>query len=71
MDVTDVKDLGSGVINGVECDYLAFRTEDVDWQIWVEDGERALPRKVVITFKDQPGYPQFVAVLNRGTESIA
>mgnify|MGYP001820027469 CR=1 FL=1 len=24
-DVTDIKDLGSGVINGVECDYLAFR----------------------------------------------
>jgi hypothetical protein len=24
-DVTDVKDLGSGVIDGVECDYLAFR----------------------------------------------
>jgi hypothetical protein len=24
-DVTDVKDLGSGVIGGVECDYMAFR----------------------------------------------
>jgi hypothetical protein len=32
-DVTDAKDLGSGVVDGVECDYLAFRTREVDWQI--------------------------------------
>lgn len=28
--VIDVKDLGSGVIGGVECDHLAFRTKEVD-----------------------------------------
>ena len=28
--VVDAKDLGSGVIRGVECDHLAFRTEEVD-----------------------------------------
>ena len=32
-DVTDVKDLGSGVIGGTECDHLAFRAKDTDWQI--------------------------------------
>jgi len=31
-DVTDTKDLGSGVIRGTECDHLAFRTKEVDWQ---------------------------------------
>jgi hypothetical protein len=30
--VVEAKDLGSGVIRGVECDHLAFRTEEVDWQ---------------------------------------
>jgi hypothetical protein len=34
-EVNDVKDLGSGVIHGVECDHLAFRTKEVDWQIWI------------------------------------
>ena len=29
-DVVDVKDLGSGVIGGTECDHLAFRKKDVD-----------------------------------------
>lgn len=31
--VVDVKDLGSGVIGGMECDSLAFRKADVDFQI--------------------------------------
>ena len=38
-DVYDLKDLGSGVVNGVECDTLAFRKNDVDWQIWIAQGE--------------------------------
>jgi hypothetical protein len=42
-EVTNAKDLGSGVIDGVECDHLAFRTKDVDWQIWIAQGERPSP----------------------------
>ncbi len=41
-EVVDTKDLGSGVIRGVECDHLAFRTNEVDWQIWVAQGKRSL-----------------------------
>ena len=41
--VTDVKDLGSGVIGGVECDHLAFRTAEVDWQIWIAHGDAPYP----------------------------
>ncbi len=36
--VTDVKDLGAGVIGGVMCDHIALRTETVDWQIFVSAG---------------------------------
>ncbi len=39
-DVTDVKDLGSGVVGGIECDYYALRDKDVDRQIWVTQGAR-------------------------------
>lgn len=48
-DVTDVKDLGSGVIGGVECDHLAFRAKEVDWQIWIAQGEQPRPCRYVIT----------------------
>ena len=37
-DVTDDKDLGGGVVGGIECDYFAFRAKGVDWQIWVAQG---------------------------------
>jgi len=57
--VTDVKDLGSGVIHGVECDHLAFRTEEVDWQIWIAQGSRPYPCRYVITSKKVPGWPQY------------
>ena len=59
QDVVDVKDLGSGVIGGVECDYLAFRAKEVDWQIWIAQGERPYPCRYVITSKFMKGEPQY------------
>lgn len=58
-DVTDVKDLGSGVIGGVECDYLAFRKKAVDWQIWIAQGDNPYPCRYVVTSKDIPHSPQY------------
>lgn len=49
--VTDVKDLGSGVIGGNECDHLAFRTNDTDWQIWIAHGEKPYPVRLSVTSK--------------------
>src|SRR6476469_7064475 len=57
--VTDVKDLGSGVIRGVECDHLAFRTNEVDWQIWIAQGARPYPCRYVITSTKIKGSPQY------------
>jgi hypothetical protein len=56
--------VGEVSINGVPCDHLAFRQASVDWQIWVEKGERALPRKIVITTRYQVGDPQWQATLD-------
>jgi hypothetical protein len=57
--VNDVKDLGSGVIHGIECDHLAFRTKEVDWQIWIAQGARPYPCRYVITSKKVTGWPQY------------
>jgi hypothetical protein len=57
--VVDAKDLGSGVIRGVECDHLAFRTEEVDWQIWIAQGDRPYPCRYVITSTKVKGFPQY------------
>ena len=58
-DVVDVKDLGSGVIGGKECDHLAFRNADVDWQIWIAQGENPYPCRYVITTKEVDQAPQY------------
>ena len=59
QDVYDSKDLGSGVINGVQCDTLVFRKNDVDWQIWIAQGERPYPCRFVITSKLANEDPQY------------
>ena len=56
--------LGLGYVFDTQCHHLAFRQATVDWQIWIETGERPLPRKVVITFKDSPAHPQYTAFLS-------
>jgi hypothetical protein len=58
-DVMESKHIGRGVINGRECEHLAFRNFDTDWQIWVEAGERPVPCKMVITSKTINGAPQY------------
>jgi hypothetical protein len=57
--VYDAKDLGSGVINGVECDSLAFRKDDVDWQIWIAQGARPYPCQFMVTSKLTSQGPQY------------
>lgn len=58
-DVTDVKDLGSGVFGGTECDHLAFRQDQVDWQIWIAQGDSPYPCRYVVTSKEVDQAPQY------------
>jgi hypothetical protein len=51
--------VGQGVVEGVECEHLAFRGPDTDWQIWIETGAKPVPRKYVITSKTVTGAPQY------------
>ena len=39
------------MIHGTECDHLAFRTKEVDWQIWIAQGARPYPCR--------SGWPQY------------
>jgi len=62
-DVITAKHIGQGVIDGVECEHLAFRNQDTDWQLWVETGDRPIPRKFVITSKATAAAPQYTLVI--------
>ena len=57
--------LGLDRVDGTPCHHLIFRSTDVDWQLWIEDGAQPLPRKLVITSKKMKGGPQYEARLSR------
>lgn len=49
---------------GSTAHHLAARTDLVDFQIWVADGDKPLPQRVVITYKKDKGGPQYWAQLS-------
>jgi hypothetical protein len=58
-DVIEGHHIGQGVVDGIECEHLAFRGHDTDWQIWIQTGAQPIPRKYVITSKTIAGAPQY------------
>ena len=54
---------GTSKVFGTKCNHLAFVQDNIDWQIWIDAGRRLVPRKLVITYKNLPGSPQFIAIL--------
>ncbi len=55
--------LGLHRVRDTECHHLAFRQEGIDWQIWIDAGETPVPRKLLITFTNLAGQPQWSAEL--------
>ena len=53
--------VGLEIVGDVSCHHVIYRSDDIDWQAWVDAGDRPLPRKVIITYKTLPGAPQFRA----------
>jgi hypothetical protein len=62
-DVLEAKHIGQGVVDGIECEHLAFRNQDTDWQLWVEADEHPIPRKFVITSKATAAAPQYTLLI--------
>jgi hypothetical protein len=69
--VLESKHIGRGVVEGVECEHLAFRNLDTDWQIWIEAGDRPLPRKYVITSKAVGAAPQYTLRLREWKTGVS
>lgn len=56
--------IGLETIDGVPANHIAFRGEQMDWQLWIKDGPQPLPLRYVITTKDAPGNPQFAVQMS-------
>ncbi len=53
--------VGEATIAGILCHNLALRNEDEDVQLWIEKGDMPVPRRIVVTYKNLEGQPQFRA----------
>lgn len=62
--VTEGKDLGSGVIGGEVCNHLGFRTKDIDWEIWIADGAEPRPCRFTITNRMMAMAPSYTVQIS-------
>lgn len=50
--------VGPALVNGIACQHLAFRSPGINWEIWIQSGSSALPRRLAVTFTDRPNFPR-------------
>lgn len=55
-------------VGGVDCHHLAIRGPESDVQLWVQEGDKPMLRKIIITSKWEGGSPRFVANLSWDTD---
>ncbi len=55
--------VGHETIEGVRTNHLAFKGDEVDWQIWIKDGPEPVPLRFVITTKTMKEQPQFTVTM--------
>jgi hypothetical protein len=53
--------LGEHLAVGRNCHHLVFTQDNIDWQVWVDMGDKPILRKLIITYKQLEGQPQYTA----------
>ena len=55
--------VGTDTLDGVKTNHYAFREGKIDWQVWIQQGDQPLPRKLVIVDRSETTYPAYTARL--------
>jgi hypothetical protein len=53
--------LGETVVAGDTCEHLLISNDYADFQLWVTVGDKPVLRRIVITYREEPGEPQYRA----------
>jgi hypothetical protein len=59
--VTQIAYVEETDILGEPAHHLAGRMKDIDFQVWISTDNRALPLRIIITYREDAGQPQFRA----------
>lgn len=52
--------VGRSEVGGVPCDHIAFMGPGINWEIWIDAGKTALPRRLAVTYKEVTNFPRFL-----------
>jgi hypothetical protein len=63
--VTSGREVGTVMIDGVPCRHLVFsQPPGIELELWLEKNDRAVPRRLIVTYSSLPGKPNFVAEMS-------
>ena len=61
--LTSATVVGDAEIDGVACVHAAYRNDVADFQLWISQTDEHQIKRLIITYRDAPGQPQFRADL--------
>jgi len=61
--LTSAYKLGTATLDGVKTDHYVFRGDRLDWEIWIQQGDQPLPRKLVVVDRTNAALPAFTSRL--------
>ena len=69
--VTSGREVNTVMIEGVPCRHLLFiQPPGIELELWVEKNDRSLPRRLIVTYRNLSGQPNFVAEFSDWNFSI-
>jgi hypothetical protein len=63
-DLTHAYWVDKSVVDGVQCDHLAFAAPGVEWQIWIGPEKDPLPRRLMATMLNMERQPRFMVTFS-------
>jgi hypothetical protein len=69
--VTAGREVNVVTIDGIPCRHLLFsQPPGIELELWVENNEQSLPRRLIVTYRSLPGQPVFIAEFSDWNFSI-
>jgi hypothetical protein len=59
-----MRNISLALLDGQKCNHFFFlQPPGIELELWSEADERALPRRIAITYRSIPGEPQFLSLI--------
>jgi hypothetical protein len=62
--IASAMNAGQDFVDEELCDHYAFRQGQIDWQVWIANGGKPLPRKIVVTYRGDEARPQSISLID-------